>query len=189
MSFNKFFLRKNFLKKRNLYSKSNIIDKSKIIKDKLFEKFNFNNYKIIHTYISYKKEVNTWLIIEKIMNDYSHCNIIVPKCYKYNQLQHFELKNSLLLPNRYGILEPFESRKYNRIDEIDLVIVPLLAFDLDGNRVGYGKGYYDRFLENCENVKKVGICFERPVSKILDTNKYDVKLDYCITPEKIYCFE
>ena len=182
-------LKKYFLKKRNLYTERDIIDKSKIIKEKLFEKFNFNNYKIIHTYISYKKEVNTWLIIEKIMNDYSHCNIIVPKCYKSNQLQHFELKNSLLLPNRYGILEPYKSRKYNRIDGIDLVIVPLLAFDLDGNRVGYGKGYYDRFLEYCENVKKVGICFERPVSKILDTNEYDVKLDYCITPEKIYCFE
>ena len=188
MLLSKSIIRKYFLKKRNMYSQRDIINKSNIIKEKLFKKFNFDNYKIIHTYISHKKEVNTWLIIEKIMDDYNHCNIIVPKCYKSNQLQHFELKNSLLLLNSYGILEPSESKKYNRIDEIDLVIVPLLAFDLDGNRVGYGKGYYDRFLQNCKNAKKVGISFEEPVSKILDTNQYDIKLDYCITPEKIYKF-
>lgn len=63
----KSIIRKNFLKKRKLYSKNNIIDKSKIIKEKLFEKFNFNDYKVVHTYLSYKKEVNTWLIIEKII--------------------------------------------------------------------------------------------------------------------------
>lgn len=74
------------------------------------------------------------------------------------------------------------------MNKIDLVIVPLLAFDLDGNRVGYGKGYYDKFLQNCENALKIGICLEKPLLKILDINEYDIKLDYCITPEKIYSF-
>ena len=74
-------------------------------------------------------------------------------------------------------------------EDIDLVIVPLLAFDEKGYRVGYGKGYYDRFLKKCrKDVIKVGFSYFEPVDAIQDINVYDVPLDYCITHEKIYIF-
>ena len=68
------------------------------------------------------------------------------------------------------------------------ILVPLLAFDLNGNRVGYGGGYYDRFLKDCNNSIKVGLSLEDPISPIKDINEYDIKLDYCITKDTIYTF-
>jgi 5-formyltetrahydrofolate cyclo-ligase len=90
--------------------------------------------------------------------------------------------------NKYGIEEPVDG-----IDmfpsEIDLVIVPLLYFDKTGNRVGYGKGYYDKFLKKCrKDCIKIGFCYFDPVDEIEDINKFDVKLDYGITPSSIYQF-
>ena len=73
--------------------------------------------------------------------------------------------------------------------EIDLVIVPLLCFDKKGNRVGYGKGYYDRFLKQCrKDCIKIGFSYFDPIDQVEDINKFDVKLDYGITPDAIYQF-
>ena len=96
--------------------------------------------------------------------------------------------NTLFETNKYGIDEPIDG-----IDmfstEIDLVIVPLLCFDTKGYRVGYGKGYYDRFLKTCrKDCIKIGFSYFEPIDKIEDVDKYDVKLNYCITPDKIFTF-
>lgn len=90
--------------------------------------------------------------------------------------------------NKFGIPEPSEGDEINP-KEIGLIILPLLSFDERGNRVGYGKGYYDRFLKKCKNgALKIGFSFFDPIEKIDDMNEHDVPLDYCITPEKIYSF-
>lgn len=90
--------------------------------------------------------------------------------------------------NRYGIAEPVNGSVLIP-EAIELVIVPLLAFDQTGNRVGYGKGYYDRFLKTCSRTAlKIGFSYFDAVPLIEDSNEYDVRLDYCITPEKIYSF-
>jgi 5-formyltetrahydrofolate cyclo-ligase len=96
--------------------------------------------------------------------------------------------DTLFTTNKYGIEEPVDG-----IDmfptEIDLIIVPLLCFDKKGNRVGYGMGYYDRFLKLCrKDCLKIGFSYFDPIEQIEDTNKFDIKLDYCITPEAIYQF-
>lgn len=90
--------------------------------------------------------------------------------------------------NKYGIEEPVEG-----IDmfptEIDLVLVPLISFDKKGNRVGYGKGYYDRFLKQCrKDCIKIGFSYFEPVDQVEDVNKLDVKLDFGLTPDTIYQF-
>jgi 5-formyltetrahydrofolate cyclo-ligase len=81
---------------------------------------------------------------------------------------------------------PVHSLQY-AVQNIDLVIVPLLAFDKYGNRVGYGKGFYDRFLSKCRsNVIKVGVSFFEPADRITDINPLDIRLDYCITPTRVW---
>lgn len=95
---------------------------------------------------------------------------------------------TLFAPNKFGIDEPVNCLTIFP-EEIDLVLVPLLTFDVNGHRVGFGKGYYDRFLKECrDDVVKIGFSFFEAEKKIEGTNKYDVKLDYCITLEKIYSF-
>lgn len=90
--------------------------------------------------------------------------------------------------NKFGIPEPKNGEEIQP-DEIDLVFVPLLAFDNQGYRVGYGKGYYDRFLKKCrQDVMTVGFSYFEAVDKIDDTHQFDVPLNYCITPQKIYEF-
>jgi len=90
--------------------------------------------------------------------------------------------------NQYGIPEPMGGIEI-KAGQIDAAIIPLLAFDNIGNRVGYGKGYYDRFLANCRaDVLKIGLSFFPPVSSIDDIENFDKKLDFCITPERVYAF-
>lgn len=88
--------------------------------------------------------------------------------------------------NAFGIAEPIGTELVEP-DEIDLVIIPMLAFDREGNRVGYGKGYYDRFLSRCRHdCLKVGLSFFDPVDEICDVHPGDVRLDMCLTPEHLY---
>jgi 5-formyltetrahydrofolate cyclo-ligase len=96
--------------------------------------------------------------------------------------------NTIFETNKFGIDEPIEG-----IDmipsEIDLFIVPLLSFDKKGNRVGYGKGYYDRFLKRCRrDCMKIGFSYFDPIEKIDDLSPFDIKLDYCITPDRIFSY-
>ena len=90
--------------------------------------------------------------------------------------------------NSFGIPEPEDGSLVDP-QEIDMVFVPLLAFDQEGYRVGYGKGFYDRFLQKCrKNCLAVGFSYFDPVERIKDRNQFDVPLNYCITPDKIYEF-
>lgn len=90
--------------------------------------------------------------------------------------------------NKYGIPEPVHGTNVDPM-ELDLIMVPMLGFDKMGNRVGYGKGYYDRFLAKCKkDVIKVGLSFLSPIDCIEDVDFFDKKLDFCITPERVYAF-
>jgi 5-formyltetrahydrofolate cyclo-ligase len=90
--------------------------------------------------------------------------------------------------NEWGIIEPMNALIYPA-NKLDLVFVPLLAYDQLGYRVGYGKGYYDRFLTSCKpDTIKLGFSFFEPVESITDTDQFDVPLNYCITPQHIYEF-
>ncbi|HRP57837.1 5-formyltetrahydrofolate cyclo-ligase [Agriterribacter sp.] len=146
----------------------------------------------LHTYlpIDMRKEVDTWPVVEFLKFSNPGLNIVVPGITpEGNSMTHYLYdEHTVLIKNRYHIMEPAGGEQVSNSD-IDLVLVPLLAFDERGNRVGYGKGFYDRFLAQCrKNVIKVGLSFFEAEPLIEDTDEFDIPLTYCVTPQKIYEF-
>jgi 5-formyltetrahydrofolate cyclo-ligase len=186
-------LRKYYLTKRKALSLKEIVEKSQQICDLFFQEIDLNAIKFLHVFLPIKKqnEIDTFLIIRRLQEEYPQINIVVSRSDLDNlEMQHFMLEEDNLIENKWGILEPSpESRREVQPEEIDLIIIPLLVFDKQGNRVGYGKGFYDRFLQKCSpKALKMGFCLEEPVELIKDLNEFDVKMDVCITPDEIWKF-
>jgi len=164
---------------------------SKNLSDIFFSSVDLSAIKTLHIFlpIKNKKEPNAWLIIDRLSQEFPAIRISVPKMETESRLRHFYFEGrNQIKENKWKIPEP-QFGEITPTDKIDLVIVPLLAFDLKGNRVGYGQGFYDRFLKECRpNCKKVGLSFFDPVKLISDIHLDDVKLSQCITPEKNYTF-
>ncbi len=138
--------------------------------------------------IEEQKEVNTDYILNILSG--KDKNIVISKSdFKTNTLTHFLLTdNTTIRKNNYNIPEPVDGIEIST-DKIDVVFIPLLAFDKQGNRVGYGKGFYDKFLSHCNpKALKIGLSFFEAEDEISDAFEGDVGLDYCVTPEKINHF-
>jgi 5-formyltetrahydrofolate cyclo-ligase len=98
-------------------------------------------------------------------------------------------KNTSLELNEFDIPEPINEKAVQN-SQIDLVLVPLLIFDQFGHRVGYGKGFYDRFLSECRaDTIKIGLCDFSSVQQISPVLPSDIAMDFCITPTKLYAFK
>lgn len=146
--------------------------------------------KYYHVFLTMKnkKEIDTSIIIDELWNNNKLISTSVSN-FKNNTLENFRFtSNTEIEVNSWGIPEPVNAEAIND-KEIDVVFVPLLAFDKKGYRVGYGKGFYDRFLANCrEDVIKIGISFFGVEESIDDVHEADIKLDYCVTPSKTFVF-
>ncbi len=138
--------------------------------------------------IEIQHEVNTEFILHLLSGKDKEI-LISRSDFQTKTMTHFLLTdNTQLQKNEYGIPEPVSGIEVSTA-QIDVVFVPLLAFDKLGNRVGYGQGFYDRFLKQCKpEVIKIGLSFFEPVDLIEDTHPEDIRLDFCVTPEKIYPF-
>ena len=146
----------------------------------------------IHCFLPVVKnrEINTWLIIRQLQGNFSLLDIAVPKTDPLaNTLtSHLLDGGTVLAENRWGVPEP-QNGELVAPSGIDLVLVPLLAYDHSGSRVGYGKGFYDRFLAQCRpDAQKIGLSYFEPVAKITDVNGFDVALNGCVTPGKVWKF-
>ncbi|HUH51205.1 MAG TPA: 5-formyltetrahydrofolate cyclo-ligase [Flavobacterium sp.] len=133
-------------------------------------------------------EVNTEYILQILMG--KDKEIIVSKTDFDNlEMIHYLLtENTRIKKNTYNIPEPVNGIEVSA-NKIEVVFVPLLAFDQHGNRVGYGRGFYDKFLEKCTpGVIKVGVSFFEAETAIDDAYELDIPLDFCVTPNKIYTF-
>lgn len=137
--------------------------------------------------ISQKKEVNTDYLLH-ILQGKDKSVIISKTNFKTGSMDHILLQeNTPLKVSNYGIPEPISGIEVPP-EQLDVVFVPLLGFDLIGHRVGYGKGFYDRFLQNCKpEAIFVGLSFFEPEQKIFFEDT-DIPLDYCVTPSQIYKF-
>ncbi|AFL80975.1 5,10-methenyltetrahydrofolate synthetase [Aequorivita sublithincola DSM 14238] len=138
--------------------------------------------------ISSKKEVNTEYLLHILQG--KDKSIVISKAdFSSGEMQHFLMQeNTVLKTSEYGIPEPISGIKLSP-EIIDVVFVPLLAFDQNGHRIGYGKGFYDRFLEKCSSKSLfIGLSFFEPEPKIMFEST-DVPLNFCVTPEKIFDFK
>jgi len=158
----------------------------------LLTKFSTLDFKNIHTLhiflpIVEKNEPDTFLLINWLRIHQPQIHILVPRAdFSTALMTHHTFKGEEdLQKSIFNILEPMQEEQYT--GKIDMVIVPLLAFDDRGYRVGYGKGFYDRFLEG-QNCIKAGLSFFSSVGTIADTHVNDIRLDLCITPERIVYF-
>lgn len=167
-------------------------DEYHVLNDGLFNQFialNFEDIETLHIFLPIieKKEPNTFIFIEWLAENHPQIKIIVPKADFETALMinHEYIGVHDLQKNLYNLLEPQKGTIYS--GEIDLVLIPLLAFDQQGYRVGYGKGFYDRFLENI-NAQKIGLSLLPAIDKIDDVNQHDIRLDFCITPTETIKF-
>lgn len=139
--------------------------------------------------IEEKKEVDTEFILQILAG--RDKEVIVSKSdFETRKMTHYLLTdNTKIKKNEYNIPEPVDGIEVPS-HKIDVVFVPLLAFDEKGNRVGYGKGFYDIFLKECRNdVLKIGLSYFESEEKIEDVLPSDIQLDLCVTPKKIYTFD
>ena len=148
----------------------------------------YKNSDSVFIYVSSEIEVDTHLIISFCFADKK--NVYVPRCIKGTSFMKFYEITSFddLETGAYGILEPKNHCLPAEISCKGICVVPALAYDLNGYRLGFGKGYYDRFLCGFTG-KKIGLCYESCICSSLPHDEYDIVVDMLISDERIYVFE
>jgi len=179
-------LRTNVIRKRKDLSDSELKEKSNNIKKIIFKMKEFKEAETILFYISYDNEVDTHQMIKDCISvgkivivprtDRLRRRIVLSELSNWNHLEYGE----------YGILEPKkEFLQEISIESIDLMFIPGIAFDIHGNRIGHGKGYYDRLLKNPHNAIRVGLAFELQIVDNIPAEAYDVKVNKIVTEERV----
>ena len=182
-------LRKKYRRLRNNFSLKQIDDFSLQIANQALQLpiWHFENY---HVFLSIQehKEVQTDVLLNILSGKDKNIIVSMSDFETRKMINVLLTDNVIIKKNEWNIPEPQNGITINN-KIIDVIFVPLLAYDTKGNRIGYGKGFYDTFLAACKpNVIKVGLSFFKPETTISDTAPHDIKLDYCITPENIYTF-
>lgn len=189
MPTNKKELRLHYKNLRKELSADDIEEKSLAVANNLIQLPIWNKtYYHVFLPIEEQKEINTEYILHLLSG--KDKEIVVSKSdFETRAMSHFLLTdNTKIKKNEYNIPEPVNGLPVAS-EMIEVVFVPLLAFDLLGNRVGYGKGFYDKFLSECKlETIKIGLSFFEAESQIGDVFELDIKLDFCVTPSKVYQF-
>jgi|SRR5690606_16055598 len=183
-------LRKQFLEQRAAMSADEAGAASGRIAERFFEAVDIGGVRHLNTYISIPKfnEIDTSLIYRRVWREFPAITVSAPRVdHTTGEIDNIAFTaETELTPSRWGIPEPATGDVIDAKD-IDLVIVPLLCFDRRLHRVGYGKGFYDRFLKRCRpDCTKVGLSYFPPVNDIADVHAGDSALDICVTPEGVF---
>ena len=181
----KSLIRKEILDIRSKLGENQHKNMTKMVINRFMESEHYKKAKNIMIFISFKDEINTHEFIKMALKD--NKNILIPitlpktKKLKPSQLKDFdELELGF-----YDILTPREEFiRYVDPKDIDLIIVPGLAFDMDGNRIGFGGGYYDRFLSTLDHITKLSIAFDFQVLDNIPNGPLDIPVDYIYTDKR-----
>ncbi|MCP3682695.1 MAG: 5-formyltetrahydrofolate cyclo-ligase [bacterium] len=175
-------VREEYLKKRKSLSKEAVDEKSRAIKDQLINTVDYIRAKKVLIYYSIYNEVSTEELLKEVLNEKT---VLLPFTdLEKNEMGAAKLEfYNELEKGAFGVLEP-KNKTPVKLDEIDLVIVPGVAFDERCNRIGYGKNFYDRFLKKI-NAKRIAFAFEEQIAVIIPTLNHDAHMDSIITEKRI----
>ncbi len=185
MLLNKISIRKHVLSKRDAIRANIRIEKNKKIKDKLIGLSEFKAANKILLYAAFRNEVDTADLIRHCIS--SRKITVLPKVdKKNNELKLYEIKDISELSSGYlGIPEPDVSEdRLCLIEDMEIIIVPGVAFDEDCGRLGYGKGFYDKLLSKVRS-KIIGLAYEEQIVERIEVDAHDIKMDNIITDERI----
>jgi 5-formyltetrahydrofolate cyclo-ligase len=154
-----------------------IREKSEALARQLFENELYRQAKSIYGYLPYNQEVRTVPMLEQALRDGK--KVAVPKCYG-DEMRFIWMEDLSAVEKGYaGIPEPVADGPVAD-DEMALVLMPGLAFDREGHRIGYGGGFYDKFLARERNHPKVALCYDFQVFDRLETEEFDIPVDVCL---------
>ncbi len=188
---NKKVLRDLFLEKRLTLTRDEHQHRSELVCKRVLQFISESDFSSVHLFLPIEKfkEVNTWPIY-KFLIDSSTTYPVTSICdFGTKSLTHFKCENSTQFKrNKYGIPEPQNGLATTAVN-IDLILTPLISFDRAGNRIGYGGGFYDIFLNECSpRAKKVGLAITPPLDNIDYVEEHDHQLDFCLTHHGLYNF-
>jgi 5-formyltetrahydrofolate cyclo-ligase len=185
---NKSAIRRDVLKTRNGMTSVDSFYKSTRIQDRIMKLEDYLSADIIGIYLPIGKEVGTWQIINHAL--LKNKIIVLPKVEPEHDLYFYrvdedDLKHNLILRVPFGIKEP-KGDKSKVVDDIDTLIVPGLAFDRKGSRIGYGLGYYDRYMARKKYKKSIGLCYDFQIfNRIPSMQSHDQKIDIIVSENRI----
>lgn len=176
-------LRKKMRAKRDALTEAQVIEKSQKILKNLLGTTEYKNAKKIFCYVSFEKEVDTFSIIRQAFSDGKE--VAVPRV-NGNQMEFYKIRSvEELQPGYYGILEPVTDVIEKELEGI--IIIPGLVFDMQCNRIGYGGGFYDRYLNAHTDhaLIKIALAYEFQMVSKIETEEHDQKMDRIVTPAKV----
>lgn len=190
-SMKKVELRAAYKQKRNELTNAEVAELDQQIFRELCA-YDWSKITYLHCYLAMAKfkEYDTMKFIHWIWEHSPHTQIVISKSdFETRQLKHYIFdQDTQLVPNPWGIPEPVDAIEIDTL-KIEAVLAPLLVVDEFGNRIGYGKGFYDRFFASCNSsVLRTGISYFSPVALIEDIGEWDVPIELVFTPGKTYCF-
>lgn len=182
-------LRKKYKTLRSELTTEAIDDLSMNIANNLL-KLSIWNYSYYHTFLTIPelKEVNTDFILNILSGKDKHIVISKTVSKSLSMINYLLTDSTVIKKSAFNVPEPVDGIEISH-NKIDVVFIPLLAFDEKGNRVGYGKGFYDVFLSQCKpDAMKIGLSFFKTEAEIDGVIETDIPLDFCVTPYKVYAF-
>ena len=185
-------LRKEILRRRKLLSIDQVDELSRLVQTTLLAWLEDQEVATVHCFLPIKrnKEVNTWPMIEAL-DDMGKRVVLTRTNFDSETMDHFLFESHVQFEeDQFKIPTPINARPVD-VKTVDMVLVPLLAADKSGGRIGYGKGYYDRLIqEMTPEVIKIGLNLGACFDKFSFLEPHDQKLDYCITPYQVIdCYE
>lgn len=175
-------IRKEIIKKRDTIKIEEKIEKDKAIRGLLKELDLYKNSINIFIYVGFGSEIDTSIFIDDFIKD--NKRIFIPKTnISKKEMNAVEITDlNALEKNKYGILEPKDDNQIINKNDIDLVILPGVAFDISGSRIGYGGGYYDKYLMDIkDSIPKVALAYDFQLLEDIPVEEHDIKADYIIT--------
>lgn len=183
-------IRKRIIQIRNQMSSHDVLQKSSLIAQKVLKTLEYEEADNVLLYADYRHEVMTREIFEDAV--LRKKKVFFPKSNDNGTMEFYQVVSIKQLESGYkGIKEPVVNERYlYRFErsEDTLVIVPGVAFDANGYRVGYGKGFYDRFLKDKRQMTVIGLCFSSQLVEEIPHDEHDIKMDKIITEEIQYSF-